>query len=164
MAPLRPLSVLTLLVCLVGCTEGPSAPSSASVDEFQAEPSPAAENQSAGDRDVAAVTTREPAAIAAPADATELLTSPPASLRTWALREELPSEQRVAAARQLAHGDSEAGFELALELSRSDDALVCANAVGILARSEDPRAAQRLAELDPKYQRLARTLRERKER
>lgn len=107
-----------------------------------------------------------PAAPApAPQDVSELLSGRHSvqDLSSWAQDGSLNAVQRASALRALAQQHPGSAVDVATQLARAPgtDRHTRANAVALLARSEDPGAAEALASLPPRYRALATALRAR---
>ena len=101
----------------------------------------------------------------APQDVSELLSGrhPVQDLSAWARDGSLSAVQRASALRALAQQHPGHAVDVATQLARAPetDRHTRANAVALLARSEDPGAAEALASLPPRYRALATALRAR---
>ena len=179
---LQRLLLLGAGVTLAGCGQGADAPAEAP-QQATAEPSPSASaGAKAGPSSPVEVEAPaqpfEPGASTGPTGSprsTRRSESPrdvvslqrakakPGELRAWLdPTADTPPEVMVACLGKLATEDPEAALEAASGLAKDPNAngLVRANAVGLLARSQDPRADEAIRGLPPKYQRLAKTLRQ----
>lgn len=101
----------------------------------------------------------------APKDVSEMLSGrhPIQDLSAWARDGSLSAVQRASALRALAQQHPGHAVDVATQLARAPetDRHTRANAVALLARSEDPGAAEALASLPPRYRALATALRAR---
>lgn len=95
-----------------------------------------------------------PADLLAPADAPHQRED----LVAWVSSQSLTPQVRYAALRRLEHDAPEAALDAALAALDAPDPLLRTNAVAVLARSTDPRAAAALESLDESHRRLARAL------
>lgn len=107
----------------------------------------------------------QPEEYAGPGDAREVLVeggARPEQVAAWSEDARAPAGVRVASLRRLE--ESEAARALAsaraILADPGADAQVKANAVAVLARSEDPEADRLIARLEPRYRRLAMALRD----
>lgn len=163
------LGVLTLV--LSGCTEEPPAQQAAIQPSVAAEVDPASLRPPAEVAAPPAPTlvprpALEPVAKAparAPGSMSALRSAQPApvDLQRWLKEGNSLPELQVVMLQELQAQSEPDALEIAIELAtaKSSDRLVRANAVALLARSQDPRAGEALAALPEKYQRLAKALR-----
>lgn len=78
-------------------------------------------------------------------------------------RSDADPKVRYAALRRLEELESPRTVPAALKLLHSEDPFLRSNTIALLARSDDPRAAQAIASLEPRYRRLAAFLRQKKQ-
>jgi len=157
-------------LALVGCSQEPAQQTSSA-------PKPAVSQEPAAEPlAVALVPAPAPAAAPAKPPTPQAQQAPPApadfkalrgsdaspeDLRRWLQEAKTPPELQVVMLKDLEAQSEPDALAVAIQLAsaKTSDRLVRANAVALLARSQDPRAGEALAALPEKYQRLAKALR-----
>lgn len=161
-ASLRPFpacaALLSLLAC--GCYEQPqpAGVEIAAVETGQVLTAHAASAETRPSAEPA------PAAPARPQQVYAERTPEAAQLATWASDTQAEAEVRYTSLRRLEADHPDAAVETALALLGDETSLVRLNAIAVLQRSADPRAAQALAGLTGRDQRLAQALAKRRTR
>lgn len=164
-----------LLLCLIGfvldgCTHEPSGqsahaskPAAPKAAQQPVKLAPVAPPAAAPQAPIASPPTLTVAAEqrAAPASFEALRGASREDLGRWLKEGESPPELQVVMLQDLnAQSEPDAlGVAIELAAAETSDRLVRANAVALLVRSQDPRAAEAIAALPEKYQRLAAALR-----